>query len=398
MFAENTLHPGPAGAIEYAGLNLVFLRAFQKAPAPAPAPARPRPGMHLTVWNEREFETACSRVRFYRVSFTPGLPVSVHPAMCKARRCEDCGWFWSWKWRYALSEKTRMLEAEGLPRISRAVTLTTAYNAGPEKLQRALEYFWRLLRRYSPDHTRHWKKGRRKLNQKAKKAGRTRGLTPYQRLQYWGVVEANQAQTQPHLHFVIYNPLDDANRGYIKKEIIQRAWEEAQKQAGFEKIAWDTRIERIKSNVTAYFTKYITKLTGGKNEVPGDWWKGRYVRYSQDFFGHISCESMIASLNLAKYLSDPLPGRSYSLIAENVTVEQFIEIARRENDLLNDIVNQDWDFYADKDRAVVFEPEMFPNPPPEKVPKLNLLREKIKRSIEYWDYMTPLCCPITGRI
>ena len=53
-----------------------------------------------------------------------------HRLNCKRRLCPDCGWWWAWSWRRALADKAALDEKLGLPKFSRAVTLTTAYDPG----------------------------------------------------------------------------------------------------------------------------------------------------------------------------------------------------------------------------------------------------------------------------
>jgi len=82
-----------------------------------------------------------------------------------------------------------------------------------------------------------------------------------------------------HLHFVL------GGVSFIDKEFIRQSWVKAQTWAKIESPAFITRIEAIKKGVARYFTKYITKLTGGKDEIPRrEQWQGRYVRYSARFF------------------------------------------------------------------------------------------------------------------
>lgn len=323
-----------------------------------------------------EFRQACTRTRFYRITFTPGLKASIHPTLCKKRTCEDCGWFWAWKWRQALAEKAADLERQGLPPIQRAITLTTKYDPGYEKMWMALKYFWRFIRQYSPDVEEWWRPGRPVLNAAAIKAGIKKPRRPYANIQYWMVVEYNQKKTQPHLHCVIYNE-NDLKRGYVKKEVIKEAWRKAQEQAHFKLVAWDTRIERIRGTVRQYFTKYITKLTGGKDEIPPAAWRGRYVRYSRAFFGGISAAAMLARLALEKYLSEPNADRSYFLYSENLTLAEFIRLASQAKEECDSAVRAEWQPGADKARAAPYIVEMFPPPPPpEKPPRLALAREK----------------------
>lgn len=350
-----------------------------------------------------EFSQACTRTRFYRITFTPGLAVSIHPTMCKKRTCEDCGWFWAWKWRQALAEKAADLERQVLPPIQRAITLTTKYDPGYEKIWMALKYFWRFIRRYSPDVEEWWKPGRPVLTEKAIKAGITKPRRPYANIQYWMVVEYNQKKTQPHLHCVIYNE-NDLKRGYVPKDVIKEAWRKAQEQAKFRLIAWDTRIEKIKGTVRQYFTKYITKLTGGKDEIPPAAWRGRYVRYSRQFFGGISAAAMLARLALEKFMEAPSGDRSYFIFGESVTLADFINLARQAKEDCDRAVRATWSPGEDKERATTYIPEMFPPPPPpEKPPRLALLRERSAPSVQTYCNLpiksdlalqTDLYCPL----
>lgn len=322
-----------------------------------------------------EFEDACQRAHFYRAAYNPGFPAFIHPMMCKARRCEQCGQFWAWKWRLALKEKADELERRGVPPITRAITLTTAGPVPYKQFWLALKYFWRYIRNYTPAYTRPWGRGRKKR----KNGAELPDFKPFYSIQYWGVVEFNQKKTQPHIHFVIYNPNGD-RRSYIPKEIIERAWIEAQKQAKFDKIAWDTKIEKIRGDVKQYFTKYITKVTGNiKDEIPPETWEGRFVRYSVNsskrpgFFA-VGLAAITAAFGLAKYFENPRDERSFCLINQDTTLEQFTEICRQEANELNQLVNQPWDWQADCSRAAIWADEMFPLLPEEKPPPSVLLR------------------------
>jgi hypothetical protein len=155
--------------------------------------------------------------------------------------------------------KAALNDAVGKPVPSRAVGLTTAYDCGYRKLWRAKKYFWEALRRlYGP-------------------------------IQYWGVVEYNQGHDRPHLHIILE---DDC---FIPMEILRMAWRRAQRRAGFRKIAWNTRIEKINGNLAAYFCKYVTKATDIKDEVPRrENWRGRFVFYSRKFF-----PAQLATIRLA---------------------------------------------------------------------------------------------------
>jgi hypothetical protein len=220
--------------------------------------------------------------------------------------CEDCGFYWAWKWRTLLGHKIkRDLEKTGL-KISRAISLTTSYDPGYKKVWIALKRFWQHLRKEYPG------------------------------LQYWGVTEYNQKHTQPHFHFILS---DDC---YIPQATIQYYWEKAQSQANFEHIAWNVRIEEIKGDIQKYFTKYVTKLTNGKDEIPRpENWAGRYVRYSRKFFENgVSTQEILAVLRLI-WLKEKDPfNRAYfdvkpkfgvnSVWGLGTFIDKSIEIEQRE--------------------------------------------------------------------
>jgi hypothetical protein len=123
----------------------------------------------------------------------------------------------------------------------------------------------------------------------------------YPGVQYWGVTEYNQKHTQPHFHFILRN--DE----YIDIDFLTWAWQQAQVSAKFlaDKIAWNVRIEAVKGDIEKYFTKYLTKLTGGKDEIPRpENWQGRYIRYSRQFFGvGISTKDILQAINLKRHLN-----------------------------------------------------------------------------------------------
>ena len=130
---------------------------------------------------------------------------------CKRRNCEDCGWYWAWRWRQALAAKSEYdKDLQKAYKADKALGLTFAENLPFKNVQRCLEYFWRMMRRAYPT------------------------------VAYWGVVEFNQSHTLPHLHFVL------ARVPYIELDYIDYCWKKAQKWAGYEKIAWNVRIEKIK--------------------------------------------------------------------------------------------------------------------------------------------------------
>lgn len=185
---------------------------------------------------------------------SPGWSVNltkrqVHTMLCKRRNCDECGWYWAWKWRKALKEKSTNDRFFGREVPKRALTLTFAENVPYVQMQNCLRFFWKFLRRGYPG------------------------------VEYWGSVEFNQEHTQPHIHFVL------ANTGYIELDYLDYCFKTAQKWAGIQKIAFNLRIELIRKGIEAYFTKYITKLTGGKDEIPRrENWGGRFIRYSRKFF------------------------------------------------------------------------------------------------------------------
>lgn len=254
-------------------------------------------------------------------AFSPGRDKQqVHFLNCKRRLCEQCGWFWSWKWRKMLADKKLSDERAGKPCISRAITLTTASDPGHEKAWSALKWFWQLIRK------------------------------KYKNLQYWGVTEYNQRQTQPHFHFILS---DDC---YIPQVFIKTCWETAQRWAGFSRIAFDVRIEKISSNIQAYFTKYLTKATDTKNEIPRpDKWHGRFVRYSRHFFA-VPVPAILASLQLNRALEADDCYRTYFLIRPKLNYD-FLAIndwkmeCIREEMHWNRLLGADWDPVRDRERG-----------------------------------------------
>jgi len=101
---------------------------------------------------------------------------------------------------------------------------------------------------------------------------------------------------------------------FIDREFMQECWQKAQTSAHFKHIAWNVRIEAVKGNIEKYFTKYLTKLVGGKDEIPRpENWAGRYVRYSKKFFGvGISTKDILQALLVQRNLdNDTFFARSY---------------------------------------------------------------------------------------
>lgn len=390
----------PAPAIDFEALELAIKRAYvsreifgdPKTEKPKEKPLY----LPYTYFATEEFQQSCKRTHFFRISVRPEGLLSVHPTLCKARRCEQCGFFWAWKWRLALRDKKDVLELSGMPAMRRAVTLTTAYPVPYDRLWLALKYFWRYLRNYSPDYTHPWKVGRKKL-----RPGREAANFPYWALQYWGVVEVDQTTKQiPHLHFIIYNPANEVN-GFIPKAIIKLAWQKAQMQAKFEKIAWDTRIERIRTDVSRYFTKYLTKLEGGKDEIPPETWKGRFVRYSlpsskRPGFFDVGVPAITTAHGLAKWFDNPQAERNFTLITQKTTLPEFIKLADEEARALDALVNEKWSPWQDIQRAIVWTEDFIY--PVETVPKIaqgRLLKGSSEIEKEYSDLVlvTHISCP-----
>lgn len=246
--------------------------------------------------------------------FTPAIDRGgIHFLSCKRRSCPKCGKYWAWKWRKMLEDKALSLEREGLPSMRRTITLTTAYDPGYERLYIALQMFWKELRKSYPG------------------------------LQYWGVTEYNQEQTQPHFHFIL---ADDC---FIPQRQLQEIWEKVQRWAGFEKIAWNVGIEEIKdgSDIQRYFTKYLTKLTGGKNEIPDrEKWGGRFVRYSRKFFS-FPTKVVLMALQLNSDIAKDTHYKTYfkprpKLINDYRAQDAFITKSQRQEIADSEFINRVW--------------------------------------------------------
>jgi len=203
--------------------------------------------------------------------------------------------------------------------ITRAISLTTSYDPGYQAVWLALKYFWRDMRK------------------------------TYPKVQYWGVVEYNQNHTQPHFHFIL-----DKDE-YIKDgfDYIQNLWQKAQQQAHFKEIAWNVSIGQVRGDIEKYFTKYLTKLVGGKDEIPRpENWQGRYVRYSKKFFGAgISTKDILQALILKRNLdNEHFFSRAYFEIFPKWGVHSsmgqglFIEASTRQEDRAKvaDIRSLEW--------------------------------------------------------
>ena len=249
----------------------------------------------------------------------------LHPIFCKQRRCIACGWYWAWQWRRLLQMQDELakLEQERLglpdPKYRRALTLTTSYDPGYVKVYAAFRYFWQLLRKEWPG------------------------------LQYFCVVEFNQAKKQPHFHILL-----DKDE-YMHWTKIQEAWQKAQFWAHFERVAFDIRIEVIRKNIVAYFLKYVTKYTGGKDEIPPESWGGRFVRFSREFFMHsttamkraIQLKQMLTNIEEAQTKDGLAPTsacpRTFFAFTNNVEkLYTFVRTADVSGADLDRLVNQPW--------------------------------------------------------
>lgn len=239
--------------------------------------------------------------------------------LCKRRNCQDCGWYWAYKWRQALAAKMEYdTDLKKAYKADKALTLTFAENLPYKNVTRAIEFFWRTMRR------------------------------AYPKCHYWGVVEFNQKHTLPHLHFIL------SGAPYLEVDYIDYAWAKAQKWAGFTQIAWNIRIEKIRKNIQAYFTKYVTKLVdGGKDEVPRrENWGGRFVRYSRGFFP-VSVPAMLAARNFCRELAeDKTLENIYSHVRRPLAgLSGFMERADMMENKIFLIVNGTWTPWMDAGRA-----------------------------------------------
>ena len=304
-----------------------------------------------------------------------------HRLNCKRRLCPDCGWWWAWSWRRALADKSALDEKMGLPKFSRAVTLTTAYDPGYEKAWVAIKLFWRFIRAYNAESTeeRMFREMRNNMLPDELRAPRPNPIFPH--VEYFGVVEYNQAHTQPHFHFVLSNDC------FIHWTIIRDCWMKAQRWAHFDKIAFDIRIEEINSDVARYFTKYITKAGDGKDEIPRrSQWRGRFIRYSKRFF-RVPLAAVKAALNLQAMLwhrnpktyelepNAPFPSRSSiffdrggSLRDFDFRLEHHARLCEAKNDDLHSLMTRPWNPTSDVLRADPLPHEMWPTYPLEAHP------------------------------
>lgn len=253
--------------------------------------------------------------------YTPSKGV-LHRMNCKRRTCEDCGWFWAWRWRQALKEKAVNDKALSLPRADKALTLTFAENIPYVTMQGILRQFWKLLRRAYPN------------------------------IEYWGAVEFNQAHTIPHLHFIL------AGAPFLEIDYLDYCWKVAQIRYKVSHLAWNLRIEKIRKNIQAYFTKYVTKLLGGKDEIPRrENWGGRFVRYSRGFFP-IPVNAMLAGKKFQEKLkaNDQLDRVFWHVRKPHQALFGFKIDARRQDREIDAIVKADWIPAADRSRAAPVPP------------------------------------------
>lgn len=246
----------------------------------------------------------------------------LHRMNCKRRTCPDCGWWWSFRWRKALKEKAVNDFDLGKRKADKALTLTFAENVPFITMQGILRQFWKLLRRAYPG------------------------------IEYWGVVEFNQAHTIPHLHFIL------ASAPYLELDYLDYCWKVAQKRYKLEHLAWNLRIEKIRKNTEAYFTKYITKLLSGKDEIPRrENWQGRFVRYSAKFFP-IPVSAMLAGKKFAdKLAANDALDRHFARVREPLQGIGIFKIeAAIENAAIDRAVKMAWNPEKDRARASALPP------------------------------------------
>lgn len=247
---------------------------------------------------------------------------------CKSRTCPACGKGWALNWRNRLNWNEFFHFKD-----DKALTLTSAYDPGYKMFWYALKIFWRELRNYCQVRPEllnketgeyrpklYLKAGvktgiRRWMELKTKKLApggeMFRIVRPFRKIEYFGVVEYNQKHTQPHFHFVLRSV-------YIPQVIIKKCWMRAQSSAGFKKVAFDVRIEEVKTTVKQYFFKYITKLVEGKDELPKpENWSGRGVRYSKEFFA-ASAPLQKSAISLANKQKTGEYSQYYALFSRKV--------------------------------------------------------------------------------
>lgn len=305
-------------------------------------------------------EKYCPQAPGWSFSKTGGL----HVLKCKSRKCEYCGQFWAWKWRQALAEKDEYDQAMGIPRARLALTLTLRQNVEYLTVQRVLEFFWRSVRKKNPD------------------------------LEYWGVVECDQKHQRPHFHFIL------ANCVFIPYQDLRQYWVNAQKWAGINDQAWVLRVETIEKNIQAYFTKYVTKLLGGKDEIPRrDQWQGRYIRYSRKFFpASVSTMAVYASWRRQWEANRfDWPAHPYSQYQQHIThagLTHFINECKITDQEIIDTLNREWDYLDDHLRVQPLDPlDIQPNleldySAVSTLPKQGTMRQAVRAAIQRQNNLT----------
>lgn len=292
-----------------------FNRALKRAHPEIKPDAKPKPGTCSPGWK-------------YNAS-----KQTLHRMNCKRRTCKECGWYWAWTYRSAIQAKVERDKALKLPRAKLALTLTMAEYPDYKVVYDCFRYFWQLMRNPSDG---------------------------YPAVQYLCFPEENQEHNLIHFHLI----LDKVD--FIAHEFIRQRWITAQEWAGVDKTAWVLRIEKIKKNAVAYFTKYITKLSDGKkDETPRrENWKGRYVRYSKFFFGEltgpdaekrtpVNRRTLVESMVLQRTLSagDEIDQLFYQVRKPLASVSGFMEKSDREAAKLAALVAAPWDPLGDRGRA-----------------------------------------------
>lgn len=275
----------------------------------------------------------------------------VHRMACKRRTCDCCGQFWAFKWTQALKEKAEYDRYHGEDGRVRALGLTFAEFVDYKQVWDTLRYFWRFWRKkYGP-------------------------------VEYYGVVEFNQAHTQPHLHFIL------TNCQYLKWWKIKALWLKAQKWAGIENPAWNIRIEEVKKDLALYLHKYISKLKGSKDEIPrrGEW-QGRYVRYSRKFFpATIPTMALFARFALAIEAGELLDFQFFYTRKPLAGLSGFLEEASHDFEVISSLLNQPWDPLNDKIRGKPYYPsgQLELDLPPG---DLSTVRAPIQEIYDSWDF------------
>jgi hypothetical protein len=141
----------------------------------------------------------------------------------------------------------------------------------------------------------------------------------------------------------------------VPYQFLRRIWQIAQRRAGIEKIAFVLRVEEIRKGVAAYFTKYVTKLVGGKDEIPRrQLWAGRYVRYSRNFFP-VPISAMLAAHRFETLLK---AGEQLKRFVTYINKpRQFLgkwqSDSEKDEIIIADAIARDWSPIADVKRGVL---------------------------------------------